>query len=242
MKNYELELKNRIEFIQNCVKASGTKGIIFANSGGKDSALAGILCKLAVEDTVSLILPGGSKRNYEQDKADALILAFQFDIQTRTIDLAPARDALIASISAETALTDLALSNISPRLRMTTMYAVANAENRLVCGTGNASEYYMGYFTKWGDGAYDFNPIGDLTVTEVIEFLKYLKAPESITSKPPSAGLFDGQTDEADMGIAYADIDCFLKTGNASEENKKIIDRYHLSSEHKRKMPRTYGA
>ena len=92
----------------------------------------------------------------------------------------------------------------------------------------------MGYFTKWGDGACDFNPIVDLTATEIIEFLKWLTAPGSIINKAPSAGLFDGQTDEDEMGVTYNAIDTYLTTGEVSERDKKIIDRFHRNSGHKR--------
>ena len=93
----------------------------------------------------------------------------------------------------------------------------------------------MGYFTKWGDGAYDLNPIADLTATEVFEFLRYLKAPQAVITKAPSAGLFEGQTDEEDMGVTYAAIDKYITTGEANEHDKAIIDRYHARSAHKRR-------
>ena len=98
----------------------------------------------------------------------------------------------------------------------------------------------MGYFTKWGDGAYDFNPIADLTVTEIYEFLNYLKAPACIIEKAPSAGLFDGQTDEKEMGITYKQIDNFLLRGEASDADKVTIARFHNTSRHKRTMPLSY--
>ena len=112
-----------------------------------------------------------------------------------------------------TTITDAASANIAPRLRMITLYTIAASENRIVAGTGNRSEAYMGYFTKWGDGAYDFNPIADLTATEVFEFLRYLKAPSSIIEKAPSAGLFEGQTDEKEMGVTYKAIDKYITEG-----------------------------
>ena len=124
---------------------------------------------------------------------------------------------------------------------MVTLYLIAQSKNMLVVGTGNRSESHMGYFTKWGDGAHDFNPIADLTVTEIYEFLRYLKAPEAIITKAPSAGLFEGQTDESEMGITYAEIDSYLLQGEASEENKKIIEKYHARSEHKRRPIATYS-
>jgi len=141
-----------------------------------------------------------------------------------------------------TKLSEIA-SNIAmaPRLRMTVLYAISASENRLVAGTGNRSEIYMGYFTKWGDGACDFDPIADLTVTEIYEFLRYLNAPESIISKAPSAGLFEGQTDEAEMGVSYREIDSFLLDGTQPDgDAMQIIEKYHSTSEHKRKMPATF--
>ncbi|MBR5534489.1 MAG: NAD(+) synthase, partial [Ruminiclostridium sp.] len=126
-------------------------------------------------------------------------------------------------------------------LRMLSLYAIGASENRLVAGTGNASEYHMGYFTKWGDGAFDLNPIADLTATEVFEYLRYLECPAAVIEKAPSAGLFEGQTDEDDMGVTYAAIDKYITTGEANEHDKAIIDRYHSRSGHKRRPALRYG-
>lgn len=234
MRDYAVELEKRVAFIRDLVKKAGAKGIVFGNSGGKDSALVGILCKAACENTVGIMMPCESKRNFGMDMEDGGELAAQFGIESRTIDLTEQKQAAVRALSTITELNQQALTNINPRLRMLTVYAVAAAENRLVAGTGNRSEAYMGYFTKWGDGAYDFNPIADLTVTEIYEFLRYLNAPQSIIDKAPSAGLFEGQTDEQEMGVTYAAIDRYLITGEASEHDKAIIDRYHARSEHKR--------
>ena len=234
MRDYKVEFEQRVEYIRNLVESSHSKGIVFGNSGGKDSALVGILCKAACDNTIGIIMPCASKRNFEMDKDDGNEVASQFHIETRIIDLTEVREVEMQHLSEITTLTDMAISNIAPRLRMTTLYAVAAAEGLLVAGTGNASERYMGYFTKWGDGASDFNPISDLTATEVFEFLEYLNAPRSIIDKAPSAGLFDGQTDEQEMGVTYAAIDRYITTGEATEKDKEIIDRYHSRSEHKR--------
>jgi NAD+ synthase len=241
MRDYELETKNRIAFIKDTLSSANADGIVYGNSGGKDSALVGILCKMACNDTVGLIMPCGSKRNYGEDKKDAEAVARQFDIAMRIVDLTSVRDSLLSVMDGVTAMTKPSLSNIAPRLRMTALYAVAASENRLVAGTGNRSEGYMGYFTKWGDGAYDFNPIADLTVTEIYEFLRFLKAPDPIITKAPSAGLFEGQTDESEMGITYRSIDEFLLGGTVNEQDKTVIERYHHASGHKRKMPLVYG-
>ena len=242
MRNYEAETKKRVDFIQKLMESAGAEGIVYGNSGGKDSALVGILCKKACDNTLGIIMPCGSKRNYEIDKNDAEKIAEQYNISTKFVDLQDARKEIIKVIGDKTSLNDTATANIAPRLRMITLYAIAASENRLVAGTGNRSEAYMGYFTKWGDGAYDFNPISDLTVTEIYEFLEFLKAPDFIIKKAPSAGLFDGQTDEEEMGISYKNIDRLLLNGIADLQSRAIIDRYHDSSEHKRKLPLTFEA
>lgn len=234
MRDYAKEFADRVSYIRELVEKSGVYGIVYGNSGGKDCSLVGILCKFACENTVGIMMPCASKRNFEQDMKDAKEVSEHFGIQSRVIDLTDVRQCEMDRLSAITTLTPAAVNNIAPRLRMTTLYAVAASENRLVAGTGNRSEAYMGYFTKWGDGACDFNPISDLTATEVIEFLKWLTAPACVINKAPSAGLFDGQTDEDEMGVTYNAIDTYILTGEASERDKKVIDRFHRVSEHKR--------
>ena len=240
MRDYAKEFENRVAFIRDLLKSSGAQGIIYGNSGGKDSALVGILCKAACDNTVGIMMPCASKRNFGEDMSDGLAVAEQFNIETRTVDLTAEKEVVMQTLSAVTTLNQMATSNIAPRLRMLTLYTIGAAEGRLVAGTGNRSEAYMGYFTKWGDGAYDLNPIADLTVTEIYEFLRYLNAPQSIIDKAPSAGLFEGQTDEAEMGVTYAAIDRFLLTGEGEEADLAIIDRFHKRSEHKRTGAATY--
>ena len=240
MRDYRAEFEGRVAFIKELLRHSGAAGLVFGNSGGKDSALVGILCKAACENTVGVLMPCASKRNYGRDAEDGRTLAERFAIETRVVDLGPVREAAVQALAQATELNDTALMNIAPRLRMTALYAIAAAENRLVAGTGNRSETYMGYFTKWGDGACDFNPIADLTATEVFEFLEYLGAPRSIVEKAPSAGLFEGQTDEAEMGVTYKAIDRYLTAGEAAEADKAVIERFHRRSEHKRKPIVTY--
>ena len=98
----------------------------------------------------------------------------------------------------------------------------------------------MGYFTKWGDGAFDFNPIADLTVTEIYQFLIYLDVPNRIVEKVPSAGLYEGQTDEGEMGVTYKAIDEYLQTGVCTPDDMKRITNYHKISAHKRNPPKVY--
>ena len=240
MLDYKTEFEKRVLFIRTILKESGADGIVYGNSGGKDSALVGILCKAACDNTVGVIMPCTVKRNYDEDTADAKEVACQYSIETRTIDLAPVKDAVQNILAGITMLNASALANITPRIRMLTLYAVAASENRLVAGTGNKSEAYVGYYTKWGDGAYDFNPIADLNVTEIYEFLRYLKAPERIINKVPSAALFDGQTDETEMGVTYAELDLFLSGGSISEDKRQIVEQMHRESAHKQ-IKNAYG-
>ena len=241
MRDYKSEFYRRVEFIKTVLSESGADGIVYGNSGGKDSALVGILCKAACDNTIGIIMPCASKRNYDQDTADGLTVAKQYHIETRTVDLTPVRESAVQQISAAADINSAALTNIAPRLRMLTLYAVAASENRLVAGTGNRSEAYVGYFTKWGDGAHDFNPISDLTVTEIYEFLRWLNAPACIIEKAPSAGLFDGQTDELEMGITYNELDAFLFGETVSDTAKQSIQRMHDKSKHKREGIKHYA-
>ena len=244
MRDYKAELEKRVAWIQALLAESGAKGIVYGNSGGKDSALAGILCRKACDNVLGIIMPCGSKQNYNSDREDALAVAKAFDIPVTQVDLTATRDALLAALGEAEgvdAIAGMAKANINPRLRMATVYAVAQTRGALVCGTGNKDEVYMGYFTKWGDGAYDFNPIGDLTVTEIYEFLRYLGAPANIIEKAPSAGLFEGQTDEKEMGVTYAAIEKYMQTGEGTPEDVAKIQRAHAATAHKRAPQKVYG-
>lgn len=255
-RDYKLETEKRVAFIKEVLADSGAGGIVFGNSGGKDSALVGILAKLATENTVGVMLPASSGQNYGRDLEDARLLAYQYGIESLYIDLSASRDHLIAAVEAGLVgelgqvredsggpglLTDQAISNIAPRLRMTALYAIAQSRGYLVAGTSNASERYLGYFTKWGDGGVDFNPIADLTVREIYEFLEYLGAPGPIIDKAPSAGLYEGQTDEGDLGITYEALDAYLLEGKTDKKSQEIIDRHHQATEHKRQLPLLYA-
>lgn len=239
MRDYAQEAQQRIAFIRSCLEEAHAAGIVFGNSGGKDCALVGILCKLACENTVSVMMPCCSKINYESDLADARALCEQFGIENRTVDLTAAKAAMMDAVGKAAKVSPDGEKNLPPRLRMATLYTIGQSEGRLVAGTGNRSERHLGYFTKWGDGGFDFNPIADLTVREVYEFLDYFNAPVSIRQKAPSAGLFEGQTDESEMGLTYEEVDDFLLYG-IQAPNQEKIDRMHRTSAHKRALPKVY--
>ena len=239
MRDWAKEKENRVAFIRDLLVSTGAKGIVFGNSGGKDSALVAALCSFATKNVLGVIMPCHSKRNFGEDKEDGLAVAAKYGVETMVVDLTKVRADLIEAVGTPLESKG-ALSNIAPRLRMTTLYAIGAERGYLVAGTGNKSERYMGYFTKWGDGACDFNPIADLAATEVFDFLRYLGAPEHVVTKAPSAGLFEGQTDEKEMGVTYAEIDAFLRGEPVSNEAEAIIGRYHKASLHKMTLPPTY--
>lgn len=233
-RDYAKETKSRVTFIRKVLKQAGAKGVVFGNSGGKDSALCGILCKMACENTVGVIMPCAVSRNFEIDRRDALEVAERYGIESITLDLTPVRAAFLTALDPICQVRDAAAINIAPRLRMTALYAIAQTRQCLVAGTGNRSEAYVGYFTKWGDGAYDFNPISDLTVTEIYEFLDYLDAPQAVRQKAPSAGLYDAQTDEAELGFSYQALDRYLLFGECDASLAQVIEEKHATSAHKR--------
>jgi NAD+ synthase len=199
-------LANQItKWIAERVSAAGAQGIVVGLSGGVDSAVVAVLAQRAVGNQVlGLLMPCHSQ---PMDGEYAHLLAEAFGIKTITVDLGPPYDALVAALPAG---SDLARANLKPRLRMATLYFVANERNYLVAGTGNKSEITVGYFTKWGDGACDLLPLGGLFKTLVWDLACELGIPDEIISRPPTAGLWPGQTDEGEMGITYAELDATL--------------------------------
>lgn len=227
------EVENRVNWIREMLAKAHANGVVIGNSGGKDCTLVEILSKMATNNVLSVIMPCESKRNYNIDRDHALLVAEKYDIKTIEVDITEAKLALKSTLTPIIGEdVPMAYGNMNPRLRMTVLYTIAQTYNYLVAGTGNASERFMGYFTKWGDGAFDFNPIADLTVAEVYEMLEYLKAPREIIDKAPSAGLFDGQTDEDEMGVKYSDVDEYIKTGKCNNHDK--ILSANKRTEHKR--------
>lgn len=238
--NVQKEAEARIAWLKGVLAESGAKGFIFGSSGGKDSAVVGALLRKATENVLGVILPCG---NIDEDEQHAWDLSKALDIETIKIDIKEPFDSLsntINSVVKENVLEGLALSNMKPRLRMTTLYAIGQNKGYLVAGTGNKAEFTIGYFTKWGDGAYDVNPIADLTVTEVRILGDYLGVLKEILYKAPSAGLWAGQTDEDEIGATYQEIDEYLLTGSTNEKAEAVILGHVRRTEHKRKQPLKY--
>jgi NAD+ synthase len=134
-------------------------------------------------------------------------------------------------------ISKLASANMKSRLRMVTLYAIGQSMNYLVCGAINKSELMIGYFTKYGDSGSDLLPIADLLKHEVYELALYLDIPKEITTKPPSGGLWSGQTDENEIGLPYSVIDRFIAKGEADTETANKLKHMNSISEHKRATP-----
>ncbi len=246
--NISESVDKRVAWIKKIIEATGAKGVVYGNSGGKDCTLVSALLKRATDNVIGVIMPCQSSRNYNEDREDGLLAGKTFGIKQIEVDLTSVKESMISAlgdnIKGEGTTEDnirMALININPRLRMIALYAIAQSHGYLVAGTGNACEAVMGYFTKWGDGAYDFNPIADLTVPEIYDHLRYLGAPTSIIEKAPSAGLYAGQTDEGEMGVTYAEITAYLNGGDIEPAKKERMDKLNKRSEHKRKMPLCYS-
>ena len=192
-------------WIRTTVHDAGAKGVVIGLSGGIDSAVTAILAQRELPGNVlGAILPCESD---PQDAEDARIVATQFNIETVEIDLTETYHALKAVLPEGPRLASI---NIKPRLRMAALYYLATTRGYLVCGAGNRSELTIGYFTKHGDGGVDLQPIGGLLKAQVRQLARDLHIPQRIIDKPPTAGLWPGQTDEAEMGLRYAQLDVAL--------------------------------
>ncbi|MFH1594665.1 MAG: NAD+ synthase [Candidatus Omnitrophota bacterium] len=223
------------DWIKKQVRDAGKKGIIVGLSGGIDSSVVAALSKRAVGDNVrGLILP--CKSNSE-DVELAYKVSKRFNIKTEEVVLDKLFDQMV---NVYPAARDLAKSNLKPRLRMTTLYYFANALDYLVAGTGNRTELVIGYFTKYGDGGVDILPIGGLLKSGVRKLAKKLDVPGEIIARPPSAGLWHGQTDEGEIGITYDELDRTINAinnGKTSDIDKEILAKVNgmiKNSEHKR--------
>ena len=242
-----------VEWLRQRLARAGARGFVVGLSGGIDSAVVARLCQSAAPaNVIGVLMPCHSD---PQDEQDARAVADHFQIPTVRVDLAPAYDVLVEDLAeaARHAPADqiaaaargsddikarVPMANVKPRLRMTTLYFLANTLNYVVAGTGNRSELAIGYFTKYGDGGVDLLPIAELLKSDVREAAKALGVPDTIIDKAPSAGLWFGQTDESEMGFSYADLEKYLKNGaeGVAPALAMRIERLIRQSEHKRSL------
>jgi NAD+ synthase len=235
-------------FIVHSVRESGRSGVVLGLSGGVDSALVARLCvnALGPEKVLALALPDGKGG---KDLRDARRFAKDIGIDFHVVNIGPIASSVDKRLSA-TPADAVTRGNLRARIRMMVLYYAANAEDRVVMGTGNKSEILVGYMTKFGDGAADFLPIGDLYKTQVREMAVHLGLPSNIMEKTPSAGLWPDQTDEGELGISYADLDRVLLGIELQLDPEAIAEKARVpldqvqrvqalvsASVHKRKMP-----
>jgi len=237
-----------VKWLSERAARAGARGFVFGLSGGIDSAVVARLCQMAAPQRVlGVLLPCYS---HPHDEEDARLVATTFSIPVVRVDLGPTFDALTETL--QTAIKGLPThvdvvdikqqmpgANVKPRLRMTSLYFVANSLNYLVAGTGNRSEITLGYYTKYGDGGVDLLPIGGLLKSEVRTLARELGVPPRVIEKPPTAGLWMGQTDEAEMGFSYEALEQYLNggAGAVSPAVASRIEMLRTSSDHKRALP-----
>ena len=246
--NPDTEIRRRVEFLKEYMFASRTSGFVLGISGGVDSTLAGRLAQLAVEELeaggtdagfVALRLP--YRVQHDEDDAQA---ALDF-IQPKTswvFNIGDAVDGFEKEYAAMTgeSISDFNKGNIKARVRMTAQYAVGGQHNLLVIGTDHGAESVTGFFTKYGDGGTDILPLFGLNKRQIRQLLTALGATDQLAGKVPTADLLDGapgQTDEAELGISYDQIDDYLEGRDIAPDAAEKIERRYLATRHKRTTP-----
>lgn len=236
-------INQTIDWLQKKVSEANAQGLIVGVSGGIDSAVAANLIKRAFpQRSMGVIIPINS---HDQDVEDGIAVVKTAGLAHAVLDLTKEHQSMMKKVI--NILADiknishdsqrLSDANLRARLRMSTLYAIANALNYMVVGTDNAAELYTGYFTKYGDGGVDLLPLGKLLKSEVVQWARELGVPEQVIKRPPSAGLWEGQTDEAEMGITYDAIDAFLSGNHISNDDYVRLKSMHEKTEHKRQLP-----
>jgi NAD+ synthase len=227
-----------VSWIRDKTLAAECKGVVLGLSGGLDSSVVAVLCQRAFpKNTLAVLMPCYSNQEYIEH---ARMVANKFSILTRTVVLDSVFDGLLKVLPDDKVAPDasrLAQANIKARLRMLTLYYFANRLKYIVVGASNRDELAVGYFTKYGDGGADILPLGNLLKGQVKELAQFLGIPEPIINKPPSADLWEGQTDEGELGFSYDELDLYLASGEASAEIKKRIESMIATTQHKRQPP-----
>ena len=233
--NLEVYIKVIEKFLADYLNDNHCNTYVLGVSGGVDSSLCAALAKEAVgkEKLHCLIIPIESSK---EDLEDALTLVKDLDLKYTVIDATETFKSYVETFSKSGLEFDKStLGNLKARMRMAILYAVAQKERGLVIGTDNADERYTGYYTKYGDGACDVLPIAHLVKGEVVEASKILGIRHSLAERVPTAGLYEGQTDEREMGVLYKDLDAFLLGKKIDAASRKRIAYLHKISAHKRK-------
>ena len=234
MENINDTIDELVQWIKDKVNLANSKGLVYGLSGGIDSAVIAALAKKAFHNnSLGIIMPIHSD---SIDEEHGILVANAINLDTKFVDLSETYDIFIKSTRLDSE-NKMAQANIKPRLRMTTLYYFAQEMGYLVVGSSNKSELEVGYFTKHGDSGVDMLPLGDFVKSEIRELAKALDIPDIIINKPPSAGLWENQTDEIEMGFGYDVLDNYIKTGEGPVEIVNKIKKMNSYSNHKRVYP-----
>lgn len=234
MENKKELIEDLVFWLREKVASAKAEGLVFGLSGGIDSALMGGIAKLAYPNTsLGIIMPCHSD---PLDEEHGILVANSLNLNYIKVDLSQTYDTILKAMNLKDK-NKMAVANIKPRLRMTTLYSFAQTYNYLVAGPTNKSEFEIGYFTKHGDSGVDLLPLASFVKGEIRVLARELNIPETIINKPPSAGLWSNQTDEEEMGFSYDILDNYILTGQGKGEVYSKIDKMNMTSKHKRKYP-----
>ncbi|HRE42144.1 MAG TPA: NAD+ synthase [Ignavibacteria bacterium] len=224
-----------VNFLKNEIHKTGLKKAVIGLSGGIDSAVSTYLTVKALgnENVLCCLMP--YKTSSKNSLDDALLCVDDLKVRHKVIEISGMVDSYLDEIKDEN-ITNVRKGNIMARCRMIALYDHSAAENALVIGTGNKTEILLGYTTLFGDSASAINPVGDLYKTQLIDLAKHLKIPQSIIDKKPSADLWEGQTDEAEMGFSYENVDKYLFLKIDERKSEDEIKKYGFDDEFMKKV------
>ncbi|AFC27433.1 NAD+ synthetase [Paenibacillus mucilaginosus 3016] len=246
--NVQEEIRKRVDFLKEYVLKAGVDGLLIAISGGIDSAVATGLCKRATDElteekgreykTLGVFQPYGTQEDIADSYATAEAFNLKYKVETNieeaVNEMALETEHALKSIGVHQHVSRGGKGNIKARTRMVVQYALAFDLNLLVVGTDHASEAITGFFTKWGDGAVDITPLRTLNKRQVRALARELGVPKSVLDKAPTAGLWEGQTDEKELGITYEDNSDYLEGKQIADEVREKLEKHYLRTEHKR--------